>query len=322
MILIIMLCLSCAQQSDNSTAKSRVSYFVKIQSDISLEIVDWGGKGKPLVFLAGLGHTVHAFDEFAPRLTDDFKVIGITRRGFGSSAQPESGYDIDTLANDIRIVLDSLQLKDVVLIGHSLGGDEMTTLAALNPSGIDALVYLDAAYAQVTLRDTLNNYPLPDIQYPEPTTEDLQSPESYQLFYEKINGIRMPLSEIKEMYNWNDDSSFSGGRTPGWIYSQISSSLYDQDYTNIVLPALAVYGVDYPIEELFLDFQKADTADQALMMAYYLAGKKMAAFSRKRFIDHMRNGEIVELIGAGHSIYITHPEHVEKAIRSFIDNLQ
>jgi hypothetical protein len=168
----------------------------------------------------------------------------------------------------------------------------------------------------------LKNYRLPEIQTLEPTPEELQSPEAYRTYYERVNGVRMPLSEIREMYNWNEDGSFAGGITPGWIYTRILESLQDQVYDDITLPALAIYAVDYPIQELFLDFDKADSSDQALMTAYYMAGKKLNAMSRKRFRQQMQNGKAVELKGAGHSLYITHSDRVEKEMRSFLDSVQ
>lgn len=320
--LVIMLNISPAQQLDESAATSQNSHLIRIQADISLEVVDWGGKGKPLVFLAGLGHTAHVFDDFAPRFTDKFRVLGITRRGFGASTQAETGYGIDTLANDIQIILDSLRLDDVVLVGHSLGGDELTSLATRHQGRLSALIYLDAAYARVTNRDSLNKYQLPEIQTPEPTSNDLQSAEAYRLYYERINGVRMPLSEIQAMYNWNEDGSFSGGITPGWIYTRIMESLQDQVYDDITLPALAIYCVEYPIEELFLDFENTDSSDHVYMMAYYKAGKRFATMSRKRFREQMKKGTVVELQGAGHSLYITHPDQVEEEMRLFLDGIQ
>ncbi len=74
-----------------------------IDSATTLEVIDWGGSGVSVVFLAGLGHTAHVFDEFAAELTDTYHVRGITRRGFGASSQPDTGYTIATLAEDIRI---------------------------------------------------------------------------------------------------------------------------------------------------------------------------------------------------------------------------
>jgi alpha-beta hydrolase superfamily lysophospholipase len=72
----------------NSPASSPVVQFVPVEKDIKLEVLDWGGTGRPIVLLAGLGGTAHAFDEFAAKLTPRYHVFGITRRGFGESSTP------------------------------------------------------------------------------------------------------------------------------------------------------------------------------------------------------------------------------------------
>jgi len=74
---------------DPSTHKVR---FVTVEKGVRLEVLDWGGSGRPLVLLAGLGFTAHVFDGFAEKLTDSYHVYGITRRGYGASSRPASGY--------------------------------------------------------------------------------------------------------------------------------------------------------------------------------------------------------------------------------------
>src|SRR4051794_9979842 len=127
----------------------------QIAAHVSIEVLDWGGHGVPLVFLAGLGNTAHVFDDFAPQFTDSFHVVGITRRGFGASAGSPPPSDLDTLVADITNVLDTLGLDRVVLVGHSIAGEEMTRFAEIHPSRCRGLVYLDAAYDRAGI-DTLS----------------------------------------------------------------------------------------------------------------------------------------------------------------------
>src|SRR5439155_8228335 len=70
--------------------------FVSVAPEVRLEVLDWGGSGPPLVFLSGLQDVAHGFDDFAPRFIDHHHVIAITRRGYGYSSQPRSGYDLAT----------------------------------------------------------------------------------------------------------------------------------------------------------------------------------------------------------------------------------
>jgi pimeloyl-ACP methyl ester carboxylesterase len=120
---------------------------ILVDKDVSLEVLDWGGTGRPVVLLAGLGNTAHTFDEFAPKLTADFHVYAITRRGYGASSVPASGYSADRLGDDVLAVIDSLGLKKPVLIGHSIAGEELSSVGSRHPEKVAGLVYLDAGYA-------------------------------------------------------------------------------------------------------------------------------------------------------------------------------
>src|SRR5260370_11622222 len=62
-----------------------ITQFVTVDKNVRLEVLDWGGSGRPLVLLAGGGDTAHVFDDFAPQLTPTLHVYGITRRGVGES---------------------------------------------------------------------------------------------------------------------------------------------------------------------------------------------------------------------------------------------
>ncbi len=294
---------------------------LSIDSTTRLEVVDWGGSGVSVVMLAGLGHTAHVFDEFAPRLTDAYHVIGITRRGFGTSSQPDTGYDIATLAEDIRSVLDSLGIDRAVLAGHSLGGDEMTQFARHYPERVEALVYIEAAHNRASSRDSMAQYVAPPSATPAPSATDNASVEAYRAYYARVNGVTMPLSEIEAMYRWAPDGRRIGAVTPSWIYGRIIESLEDPDYSGIEMPALAIYATHYPVTELFLDYDSRDSTTQATMRTYHQASLRIARLSRDHFRTHMTNGRVVEISGAGHSLYITHAEQTVDAMRAFLEEV-
>ena len=127
---------------DKSPLKSD---FVAVNG-LKLHYLDWGGEGETLLFLAGMGCSVHIFDKFAPRFTDTFHVLGFDRRGHGDSDYPETGYDTDTLTEDLRQFLDALKIDKVILVGHSLAYIELSRFAVLYPERVLKLVFLDAAY--------------------------------------------------------------------------------------------------------------------------------------------------------------------------------
>src|SRR5882762_4561687 len=121
--------------------------FVTVDDNVKLEVLDWGGSGRPLVLLSGLGNTAHVFDDFAPKLTSDYHVYGITRRGFGASNVPASGYSADRLGDDVIAVLDALKLDRPVLVGHSIAVEELSSVSTRHPERVAGLIYLDAAYS-------------------------------------------------------------------------------------------------------------------------------------------------------------------------------
>jgi non-heme chloroperoxidase len=121
--------------------------FVDVDHGVKLEVLDWGGSGRPLVFLAGLGNTAHVFDDFAPKLTSEYHVYGITRRGLGASGSPApegSNYSADRLGDDVLAVIDALKIDHPVLVGHPFAGEELSSIGTRHPERIAALIYLDA----------------------------------------------------------------------------------------------------------------------------------------------------------------------------------
>ena len=117
-------------------------HFVTAEEGVQLEVLDWGGSGRPVVLLAGSGLTAHIFDDLAPKLTSVCHVYAITRRGFGASSRPKTGYDDQRLADDVFQVIDSLKLAAPVLVGHSMAGAELTTVGDQHSDRLSGLVYL------------------------------------------------------------------------------------------------------------------------------------------------------------------------------------
>jgi non-heme chloroperoxidase len=135
-----------ARTIDPSPHKVR---FVTVAPDVKLEVLDWGGSGPPLVFLAGLGFTAHCFDSFALKFTAHHHVYGITRRGYGVSSWPaptDANYDADRMGDDVLAVLDALHIEKPVLAGHSIAGQELSSIGTRHREKVAGLVYLDAAY--------------------------------------------------------------------------------------------------------------------------------------------------------------------------------
>src|SRR6266446_1918187 len=141
----MMLALSISAQSNSTDQSPHKSGFITANG-VKLHYLDWGGKGETMLFLHGIGDTPHGFDDFAPKFTNQFRVLGLTRRGHGESEKPDSGYDTATRVEDIRQFLDALKIPRAVLVGHSAAGGELTMLAGVHPDRAIKLVYLDAVF--------------------------------------------------------------------------------------------------------------------------------------------------------------------------------
>ncbi len=85
------------------------------------------GAGRPVVLIHGYPLSGRAWDKQLPVLLEDgHRVITYDRRGFGKSSQPTTGYDYDTFASDLNALMEALDLRDVTLVGHSMGTGEVT----------------------------------------------------------------------------------------------------------------------------------------------------------------------------------------------------
>ena len=145
--------------------------------------VNWGGKGATILFLHGLGDTPHIFDDLAPKFTNQFRVLGLTRRGHGQSEKPETGYDTATLVEDIRQFLDVLRIERVILVGHSIAGDELSRFAVVHPDRVIKLVYLDATYDRTRMPETLKHQP-PELM---PTKSESESLDGMRRWSKRMN---------------------------------------------------------------------------------------------------------------------------------------
>ena len=85
------------------------------------------GIGQPVLLIHGYPLNGHSWEKQERVLLDaGYRVITYARRGFGNSSQPAIGYDYDTFAADLRALVEHLDLRDAVLVGHSMGTGEVT----------------------------------------------------------------------------------------------------------------------------------------------------------------------------------------------------
>jgi pimeloyl-ACP methyl ester carboxylesterase len=115
-----------------------------IETPVVAANVAEAGTGPAVVMIHGFGAAIDWWDEIAPALAADYRVIRIDLIGHGGTAAPASGYTIPRQAELIAAVLDRLDIERVTVIGHSMGGEVATALAETIPARIAALVLIDS----------------------------------------------------------------------------------------------------------------------------------------------------------------------------------
>ena len=214
----------------------------------TLHFLDWGGKGPALVLLTGLGDNAHIYDDLAPKLSAQYHVVAITRRGYGQSSRPISGYAVDTLVDDIVAVLDHLHLDRVYVAGHSVAGNELTRLGVRYPERVKRLVYLDAAADRtaglagraamsVGIEDLINP--------PPPGAADVESFPAFVQYQQRIT--RAPWTPALENNLWHAVVVDRDGHVVALSTSDeinavmnMESRVYRPEFSKLKMPALAI----------------------------------------------------------------------------------
>jgi pimeloyl-ACP methyl ester carboxylesterase len=268
-------------------------------TDAQLESIDYSPHKTGFVTvnqLHGMGDTAHRYDEFAPKFTNQFRVIGLTRRGHGESEIPETGYDTATLAEDIRQFLDALKIEQVVLAGHSFAGDELTRFAVVHPDRVIRLIYFDSAYDHSRVPENLRFKPLHGC-VPEafPTKGESESPDGRRRWITRLVGEKR-------------------GRA---IHSMVESSYSARaEYRKIKAPALAFFVMGYQ-----KDVDRAETLPEPQRQNVQEFLKAQREY-HEREIEHFRreipNGRVIVLTNADHQFPFGREDEVLREIRVFL----
>jgi non-heme chloroperoxidase len=225
--------------------------FVTVDSNVKLEVLDWGGTGRPLVMLSGGGNSAHRYDRFAPKLTATYHVYGITRRGLGASSVPPltaANYLSDRLGRDVLAVMDSLKLQRPVLVGHSFAGAELSSACSQHPERVGGLIYLDAA-ASYAYYDTSRGDLLIDVNDLQRTLDQLSlqiGPREQKRLTDELLATLLPLVERdlqrlqKELHASPDTTWSRSYQFPAEMHAFLKGA---QKYTNLRCSALAFYAV-------------------------------------------------------------------------------
>ena len=304
-------------------SSSHTERFVEVEPDVRLEVLDWGGRGRPVVLLAGGGNTAHVFDDFAPKLTARNHVYGVTRRGFGRSDFFGTSTPGERLRDDVLAVIAALKLDRPVLVGHSFGGFELSAVASTSPDRIAGLVYLESAYPYAislpggaSIQDVFNNQPPP----PTPKPSDLESFDSLRRWDARVFGFRMPESEFHQ--TWEADAMGRPQRPRDSSRAQVQLLMpvvmNGTRYSRIPSPALIVFASPHTVDGWVSD---APPERRGALEAYFNSANAATEKQAKAIEAALPDVRVVRL-KSSHHVFISNESETLREMRAFLDRLK
>jgi non-heme chloroperoxidase len=295
--------------------------FVTVDHNVKLEVLDWGGSGRPLVLLAGLGGTAHVFDKFAPKLIAKYHVYGITRRGFGASSAPASGYSADRLGDDVLAVLDGLKLSRPVLVGHSIAGEELSSVGSRHPEKVAGLVYLDAGYGYAYY-DRSRGFLDVDLADLKKKLEQLQPGREPQnaaaliqdMLETVLPGFERDLREEQKDLRLRPTAQATSPASIPAPEAEQAILAGMQKYTKIPVPILAVFAVPHDLGPL----RGNDFAARAAIQARDTVTTEAQA---KAFESGLPSARVVRLPHADHNVFLSNEAEVLREMNAFLASL-
>ncbi len=281
-----------------------------------LNYLDWGGSGTPLILIHGNGQNPHVFDDLAPALGGQFRIVAYARRGQGHSGK-SGPFDTVTLTEDLRTLMDSLGIARAHMAGWSMGGNEITMMAGKYPERVGRLVYLDAAYdwSDPAFAAAFKELPI-DLA---PKTETLASLDRYRAWHLAVffPGVSDPTrleGYVRDLIDLQADGTVRPVAPDSIAQALTATVLTDQrDYRTVKAPALAIYSAT------FLDTVNGDSAQRARMLAW--EEKHIGPFRKKsieRVKRELRSPEVVTVPGTHVDFVFTARDQVVEAIRRFL----
>jgi non-heme chloroperoxidase len=254
------------------------------------------GSGQPVVLIHGYPLDGSSWEkQTAALLQAGHRVITYDRRGFGRSSKVTEGYDYDTFAADLKVVLDTLDLRDVVLVGFSMGTGEVGRyLGTYGSDRVDKAVFLGS----------LEPYLLQADDNPEGVPQDVfdgllaaVQEDRYAFFTQFFAGffntdellgnrLSQEALEANQQLAYNASPYASVWAQPTWLTD------FRGDIDKIDVPALIVHG----------------TADNILPIDA----------TGRRFAQALPTATYVEIDGAPHGMLWTHAEEVNEILLDFL----
>ncbi|NEW82157.1 MAG: alpha/beta hydrolase [Mariniphaga sp.] len=227
---------------DKKKASKANSEYIKVEANVRLHITD-AGKGRPIVLIPGWPLSDEMYEyQYNDLINKNFRVIGITLRGFGKSDKPYGAYDYDVHAADIKKVLKELDIKDAILGGFSMGGAiAIRYMSAFKGARVSKLALFGAAAPLWTQRGDFP-YNLPESAVDELITLNNQDrPKLLANFAKIFSATETSLN--KGISGWLNGIGLSAS---SYATAQCLIALRDtdlrKDLAKIKVPTLIMHG--------------------------------------------------------------------------------
>jgi len=275
-----------------------------------------------VILLAGGGNTAHVFDEFAPGLAANYRVYGITRRGFGASTYAPLENGAASLGEDVVAVIRALKIEKPVLVGHSIAGAELSAVAALDPDAIAGVIYLEAGYPYAfddgngpSMKEFLEIQGPPA---PSPGKADLASFSALQRWDAQNYGSR-PEAEIRQTWDSTADGYPDKPRDPPGSESLMAIMTSTKKHGHIPVPALAIFAIPH-VREAWMA-KSADPAVRKAADTYFAKIDALAEKQARAFEEGVPGARVIRLRGM-HYIFLSNESEVLREMRGFLAGLK
>ena len=306
---------------DNRDTTPHGIRFVTVQESVKLEVLDWGGSGRPVILVHGGNSTAHEFDKFAPKLTGSYHVYGITRRGCGASSAPpptDANYTADRLGDDVLAIINDLGIDPPVLVGHSLGGQELSSIGSRHPERVAGLIYLDAAY-QYAYYDRSKGFLDIEVNEVRRRLEQLElgkrpgnpKPLIDELLQTSLPELERTLRQIQERFKDAPVQPLASTKERPPIPPIIAAmNRGSERYTDIRAPVLAIYALE-----------AVNGPDGSPGRADVEKRNQMKRDQAEAFQAGVPSARVVRLENAGHDVFQSNESEALREMNDFIKSL-
>ncbi|MGX9962776.1 alpha/beta fold hydrolase [Roseomonas sp. F4] len=254
------------------------------------------GSGRPVVLTHGWPLSADSWDDQALALAEaGYRVIAYDRRGFGRSEQPWSGYDYDTLADDLADVLAATSAQDAAIIGFSMGGGEVARYMSRHGGKTVRQAGLIASVVPYMLKTADNPEGTPQSVFDEMTVQmKTDRPAFFAAFIKQFYGVGLLSAPVSgDMVQWTVNTAMLAGLKPTLACAAaFATTDFRPDLPAITVPTLIIHG----------------TADATVPID---ASARPAAAG-------IRQSRLVEYSGAPHGLTETHKERLTEDLLAFL----